>query len=97
MHRHSCATVRSSCCPKIFTSLMAHLVGLHTRCLAHLVCCTPGVLVSAGGFEPPVSCFQGRRGQPASPTHCRLKVEHTAGLEPASSFPLPWSCFVGRG
>ena len=29
-----------------------------------------GQLVSVGGFEPPISCFQGRRGRPGSPTHC---------------------------
>jgi hypothetical protein len=42
-------------------------------------------MVSVGGFEPPISCFQGRQGRPGSPT--RRELEHTAGLEPAP----PWS------
>ena len=28
-------------------------------------------MVRAGGFEPPVSCFQGRQGRPGSPTPCQ--------------------------
>ncbi len=27
-------------------------------------------LVSVDGFEPPISCFQGRQGRPGSPTRC---------------------------
>jgi hypothetical protein len=33
-------------------------------------CSFLSVVVSVDGFEPPISCFQGRQGRPGSPTRC---------------------------
>ena len=46
-------------------------VGIRTcleDCLLPLPDCRLPQLVSVGGFEPPISCFQGRQGRPGSPT-----------------------------
>ena len=47
------------------------------RRLRKLACGAPSrndssVVVRVGGFEPPVSCFQGRQGRPGSPTPCEI-------------------------
>lgn len=45
------------------------------------------MLVGKEGFEPPISCFQGRRGRPDSPTSRQLTLTLLAnprGIEPLS-------------
>ena len=49
-------------------------------------------LVREAGFDPAISCFQGRRIDPSFPTPCL--VERTAGLEPAFSTPITVHRFV---
>ena len=50
-------------------------------------------MVRVGGFEPPVSCFQGRRGRPDSPTPC---CELAARLTSRQDPNLHQSAFVVR-
>jgi hypothetical protein len=50
-------------------------------------------MVRVGGFEPPVSCFQGRRGRPDSPTPC---CELAARWSSRQDSNLHQSAFVVR-
>jgi hypothetical protein len=50
-------------------------------------------MVRVGGFEPPVSCFQGRRGRPDSPTPC---FESASGWTSRQDSNLHQSAFVVR-
>ena len=54
--------------------------------------CYSRILVCVAGFDPAVSCFQGRRISRLS--HTQMQVERTGGFEPPFSTPITVHRFV---